>query len=206
MQDYFGSVAASWDDDPVRVERSRRVADAIRADVVLPGSPRTAELGAGTGLLARSLADVLGPTTLLDSSPEMVATAARAVAGLEGWSAVAVDLASEPLPGGPYDLVVSQLALHHIADVPGVLARVFAAMEAGGQVAVADLEHDADGAFHASHDHFDGHNGFTREQFERWLRVAGFGEVRFSDAGGLTKRVDGVEREFGLFLAVARRP
>ncbi len=206
MQDYFDTVAATWDDDPARVKRSRRVADAIRAAVPLDDRPVTAELGAGTGLLARSLASELGPTTLLDASPEMVAAASRAVAGLEGWSAVAVDLADAPLSGGPYSLVISQLALHHIADVAGVLVRVFEATAPGGRVALADLDDDPDGAFHSNHEHFDGHNGFSREHFGRWLREAGFADVTFHDAGRLKKDVDGAEREFGIFLAVARRP
>ena len=71
MVENFDSRAASWDDDPARLSRARQVAETIKANLPLTGRPITVELGAGTGLLSRCLADVLGPTTLLDSSPAM---------------------------------------------------------------------------------------------------------------------------------------
>lgn len=184
------------------------VAAAVRAAVPLTGRPRTADLGAGTGLLARSLADELGPTTLLDSSEPMVETARAtlAAAGLADWTALVADLEHEDLPGGPYDLVISQLALHHVRDVAGLLQRVFTALNPGGLIALADLDHDRDGWFHRHAPDFDGHHGFDRGQLTGWLEDAGFGDIDFATATTLTKEVEGVDRDFPLFLVSARRP
>lgn len=207
MGESFEEKAASWDDDPHRLQRARNVAAAVRAAVPIVGSPVTAELGAGTGMLSRCLADVLGPTTLLDASPAMTAAAAAAIERerLEGWRAVEARLDEKPIPGGPYELVLSQLALHHFGDVPGVLARVADAVVPGGWVALADLDQDSQGAYHAHVKDFHGHHGFRREDMGRWLEDAGFVDVSFTDAGVVGKEVEGKRQDFTIFLAAARR-
>lgn len=203
----FDERAATWDDDPEKVARSGDVAAAVRRQLALGDRPRTLELGAGTGLLSRALADDLGPTTLADSSPGMldVARAVIAAQGLEGWDAVEVDVDAGDLPSGPYDLVLSQLALHHLADPPAVLRLVHDVLSDGGQLAVADLDRDPDGAFHAHHDEFTGHHGFDRGDLAQWLEDAGFTDVLVTTATTIDKEIDGHSRAFDLFLATARR-
>lgn len=207
MSESFEDKAASWDDDPHRLRRARNVAAAVRAAVPLVGSPVTVELGAGTGMLSRCLADTLGPTTLLDASPAMTAVAAAAIEReqLTGWRAVEARLDEGPIPGGPYELALSQLALHHLEDVPGVLARLADAMVPGGWVALADLDHDRQGAYHSHVADFHGYHGFRREDVRRWLKAAGFADVSFTDAGVVGKEVEGERQDFTIFLAVARR-
>ena len=73
----FDELAASWDDDPVKVARAAEAADALRARIPVASSGwRALELGAGTGLLSRALAPDLGPITLVDTSEGMTAQAA----------------------------------------------------------------------------------------------------------------------------------
>ena len=144
MGEDFDERAATWDDDLERMARVRRVAAVMRSVVPLDGHPVTVELGSGTGMLARCLADVLGPTTLLDASPAMIEVASKALASerLEGWSAAVTDLA-EGIPGGPYELALAQMFLHHVDDVPALLGELRRVMAPGGVVAIADLDHDA---------------------------------------------------------------
>jgi tRNA (cmo5U34)-methyltransferase len=76
---------------------------------------RVLDVGAGTGLLSefvhRALPDV--ELTLLDGSPAMLA-AARARLG-DAATYLEQDFA-DALPAGPWDAVVSALAIHHFAD------------------------------------------------------------------------------------------
>ena len=51
----FDDKAATWDDDPAKVERAGEVARAIRAAVPLNTSVRMLEYGAGTGLVTQAL-------------------------------------------------------------------------------------------------------------------------------------------------------
>lgn len=83
----------------------------------LAGGPlaRVLDLGAGTGLLARRVLAAHPETelTLLDGAPAMLAEAQALLA--ERVQYVIGDLA-EPPPSGPWDAVVSALAIHHLED------------------------------------------------------------------------------------------
>ncbi len=203
----FDERARTWDDDPGKVATAAEVAAAVLGQIDLSGRPRTLELGAGTGLLSRALRPHLGPTTLADSSPGMleVARAVIAAQGLDGWRAIEVDVDRDVIPGGPFDLVVAQLAVHHMAHPRAVLQQIHEVLAPGGQVAIADLDLDPQGDFHQAHGDFTGHHGFDREAVTGWLRDLGFVEVAISTATSITKPSHGQEQRFPLFLATGRR-
>jgi tRNA (cmo5U34)-methyltransferase len=109
-------------------------AAAIEA-VGLPGRApgRVLDLGAGTGLLAGIVADAFpaAQLTLLDGAGAMLAQARERLG--QRASYVVGDFA-DPLPQGPWDAIVSALAIHHLDD-PGkrdLFARVRAALAPGG--------------------------------------------------------------------------
>ncbi|MEA2156091.1 MAG: tRNA (cmo5U34)-methyltransferase [Solirubrobacteraceae bacterium] len=105
------------------------------AALALAGRPlhRILDLGAGTGLLARAVAGAHpdASLTLLDGSPAMLAEARAALGDDAGY--VIGDLA-DPLPPGPWDAVVSALAIHHLDDAGkrGLFSRVHAGLAPGG--------------------------------------------------------------------------
>lgn len=94
---------------------------------------RILDLGAGTGLLTGWIAAAhpQASFTLLDASAAMLAEARTALG--EEARYVTADLTDE-LPAGPWDAVVSALAIHHIADADkrDLVARVHAALSPGG--------------------------------------------------------------------------
>lgn len=99
------------------------------------------DLGTGTGeTLAAVLMRYPGATaTGIDESPAMLAAAEDRLAGL-GVHLWVGDI-GEPLPPGPFDLVVSALAVHHL-DGPGKAAlfgRVAAALRPGGRFVLGDV-------------------------------------------------------------------
>jgi SAM-dependent methyltransferase len=171
----FDVLAASWDDDPVKVARAAEAANALRARIpVVRSGWKALELGAGTGLLSRALAPDLGPITLVDTSEGMTAQAASKVAAATPHDVTAWcgDLRDPGAPIGPYELAYSMLALHHIDDVAGTLRAVHDALQPGGWVCMIDLDEDPGGDFHraavpdghAHHGHTDhdadhGHRG-----------------------------------------------
>jgi tRNA (cmo5U34)-methyltransferase len=77
---------------------------------------RILDLGAGTGLFSSLLRERLSDThfTLVDFAPEMIALARRRL-GTEGITYVLGDVAGD-LPEGPYDAVISALAIHRLKD------------------------------------------------------------------------------------------
>lgn len=106
------------------------------------GAVRVLDLGAGTGLLAGELATAL-PTasfTLLDEAPAMLARAAERLAPLgDRVETVVADL-RDPLPEGPFDVIASALAIHHLDDEgkADLYARAADALAPGGVLVNAE--------------------------------------------------------------------
>jgi len=96
---------------------------------------RVLDLGAGTGLLSRRIASAHPGVacTLLDGSAEMLARAVPAFPEGTPVTTVVGDLTG-PLPAGPFDAVVSALAVHHLADEAkaDLARRVQAVLRPGG--------------------------------------------------------------------------
>ena len=137
----FDAKAATWEDKPSRAERARATAEAIAARIPLQRSWSVLDVGSGTGLLSRMLADRVGRIVLVDTSQGMIDVAAQMIAATDDdqLSAVCLDITADRPPGAPFDLAVSQLMLHHVPDVEGLFASVLCHIEQGGYVAFADL-------------------------------------------------------------------
>jgi len=98
------------------------------------------DLGTGTGETARRVRSLYPEARLtgLDDSPEMLA-AARIHLGNDPLLLVA--RLEDPLPPGPYDLVVSALAVHHLdpAGKQDLFRRVARVLRPGGRFVLADV-------------------------------------------------------------------
>ena len=106
-----------------------------------PEGARVLDLGAGTGLLA-AMVRVSHPATaltLVDLAPAMLDEARRRFAGAADVRFLLADYAVAP-PAGPFDLVVSALSIHHLADPAkrGLFAAMRAALLPGGLFVNAD--------------------------------------------------------------------
>ncbi len=199
----FDDAAATWDDDPGHERRQVAVARAIQEAIELNPGMSALDVGAGTGRLSILLSDRVGSVLVTDPSAGMVGVARERIeaAGLgDRMQAVQADLTTDRLDG-TYDVVWSCMALHHVQDLDGLLRSVAELLGSGGRLAIADLDEDRDGAFHADKVDFDGHHGFDRRRLAEQLSDAGFADVRFIDATTIPKG----DREFGLFLCTATK-
>ena len=162
---------------------------------------RVLDLGAGTGLLSAAVLKACpgAEVDLLDGSAEMLEQA-QARLGADAGSVHVQDM-RDPLPDGPYDAVVSALAIHHLehAEQRRLFAEVFARLRPGG--AFINAEQVAGPSARRTDDYdrvWDRHAraaGATREEVEaarrrfeldhcadtetllEWLRAAGFVDV-----------------------------
>jgi len=199
----FDAEAATWDDDPGHEERQVAVARAIDQALELTPEMSAIDVGGGTGRLSILLADRVGSVVVTDPSAGMVQVARERIehAGLgDRLRAVRADLTTDQL-GGSYDVAWSSMALHHVQDLDGLLRSVARLLVDGGRLAIADLDEDSEGAFHADIADFDGHHGFNRELLAGQLARAGFASIRFVDATTIRKG----DREFGVFLCTATK-
>jgi tRNA (cmo5U34)-methyltransferase len=132
-----------WDPDTyVKIVRDEvpdydRVQDEVARATEGVAARRVLELGTGTGVTARRVLEHHPQARLtgVDSSEHMLA-----VAELPGADLRLQDL-RDALPEGPFDLVFSALAIHHV-DGPGkaeLFARVAGALAPGGRFVMADV-------------------------------------------------------------------
>lgn len=196
----FDERAATWDDDPAKVERANAVARAISAAIPLDRSMRVLEYGAGTGLVTQGLQGSIGAVTLADTSKGMREVMqdkidAGSITNARVWD---LDLATQPAPDERFDLVVTVLTLHHVANVHVVLSGFAELLEEGGHLCVVDLDEE-DGSFHGAD--FEGHHGFQRSTMSSHLASAGFTEIAFRDCGD----IDRGGARYPLFLATCVR-
>ncbi|OFE18758.1 hypothetical protein BA895_00750 [Humibacillus sp. DSM 29435] len=199
----FDDEAATWDEAPGHEERQVAVAQAIERAVTLSPRMRALEVGGGTGRLSILLSDRVGSVVVTDPSAGMVQVAQERIEAADlgdRLRAVRADLTTDPLDGA-YDVAWSSMALHHVHDLDGLLRSVAKLLVTGGRLAIADLDEDPDGAFHAEKVDFDGHHGFDRQRLAEQLVHAGFEEVSFVDATTILKG----DREFGVFLCTATK-
>lgn len=199
----FDQRAATWDDDPDRRRRSAIVAARINELAKPTKGTRVLEYGAGTGLLGFALKPFVGHMTLADISDGMLEQVRRKIAasGMTDVEWVRLDLTTDPLPAERYDMVCLQLILHHILDTDQILGALHDVLAPGGILAVADMDLE-DGSFHR--EPFEGYFGFDREELAVKVRNAGFSDVQFDNVLTLRKERGGVEREYPMFLMLAR--
>lgn len=197
----FDEKARDWD-TPERVSRARSLAAVIREHVPLSPSMRAIDIGAGTGLLGLELAADVGEMVLAEPSEGMLEAARRKLAalGTSRVTATAFDLSRDPPPDAPFDLAVSLLVLHHVADTVLALRSIHALLVPGGRIALIDLDAE-DGTFHDPDAEGIEHHGFERAAISRLAESVGFSEVEARTATEIER--DG--RSYPLFLLTGRR-
>jgi tRNA (cmo5U34)-methyltransferase len=109
------------------------VGDAVA--MTAPGAPRVLDLGAGTGLVSAVVRDRLPQAHLVlqDRSEGMLGQAKLRFADDDRVDTVISDL-EDPLPEGPFDAVVSGLAIHHLTheEKRRLFGRIHEVLRPGG--------------------------------------------------------------------------
>ena len=197
--EHFDQAAATWDQEDRRVALARDVAQAIAQRIPLSKQMAVLDFGCGTGLVSLDLGPRVGSIAGADSSPGMLKTLAeKAQAAGVPVRPVPLDTSGGGDLGGPYDLIVSSMTLHHVADVPGLFRRLAQQLRPGGKVALADLDEE-DGSFHEEGVPIQ-HRGFPRERVQAWLKEAGFQDIQLRTAA-ITHKAG---KDYPVFLATAQ--
>ena len=203
-QDLFAHKAQEYEANGQRVATVQGIGQHLLSAIALHGDMHLMDFGSGTGLLLEQLAPVVGKVTAVDVSAAMNQELERKRHRLPcELEILPLDLTAQPLDarlaGACFDGIVSSLTLHHVADVPALLARFYTLLPPGGFIALADLDTE-DGRFHSD---MTGvfHAGFARESLAQWVTHAGFGEISFTTACQISKP----QGNYPVFLLTARR-
>lgn len=202
---HFDQKAATWDDDPIRVERAATVAAQMLERIDVDARSRVLDFGSGTGLLGVNFLSKAASVTFADPSEGMLEEV-RAKLHAGGHRASRVhrfDPADPSLPGR-YHAIVSLMTLHHVEDPGDTLAFLVEHMEPGGWLAVCDLDTE-DGSFHDGEDAGPVHHGFDRDELSALVASLGLIRIQTSTAW-VMRREDTSGREYPLFLLTAMKP
>lgn len=201
----FDKKAGEWDSNQEHWDRSAAIVNQITELIPLNRKMTALEFGAGTGIAGFLLRDKLKEIILLDSSPEMVRIINEKIdaLGTGNIKTLLLDLEKNDLPGIKVDLVMTQLALHHVTDVKTIIGRFYKLLKHGGYLAVADL-YTEDGSFHGAG--FSGHKGFDPKAFSDIVRMEGFKDISFRKCFVINKKpAESNISQFDVFLLVARK-
>jgi ArsR family transcriptional regulator len=196
-QEFFSSAAGRWAE--MRRELFGERFDLFALLGLLDPEWTVGDLGAGTGLLARSLAPFVGRVIAVDESAPMLDAAAARLEGLDNVDLRQGLLEELPIAEGELDAAMLVLVLHHVAEPELVLSEAYRALQPGGRLLLVDmLPHESE-----SYRHEMGHVwlGFGEEDIERRLGAAGFERSR-----SRALPPDSEARGPGLFAASAWKP
>ena len=200
----FDLKARTWDSNPMNAKRSSAIAENMIRRLPLNDKMVALDFGAGTGILSFMLADRLKSITMMDTSREMVNVMQEKVqdSGVKNLSPVFFNLVEKEYGQEKFDLIYSQLVLHHIDDIDSLLNRFGKMINIGGFVAIADL-YTENGSFHG--EGFVGHNGFDEKELTQKLINAGFSNIDFETCFDVEKMTADGLKNFPVFVLIASK-
>ena len=200
----FDKKAATWDDDPERVNRAISIADCISERIDLSKIKTAMEYGSGTGLLSFALKDRLASIALMDESALMIEVVREKCEAnnVSHFDPLQYNLLKQPLPEQKYDFIFILLTLHHIIELEEVLEKFVSLLNPNGYLAIIDLEKE-DGSFHP--EGFNGHYGFDREVLESQLQETGLKPLSYEVCYELERDYDEVDQKYPLFLQISQK-
>ncbi|HEY9124440.1 MAG TPA: class I SAM-dependent methyltransferase [Bacteroidales bacterium] len=196
----FDIRAREWDKNRVHFDRSEAIAKRINAVIPDGRKMKALEFGAGTGILSFLLKDKFSEITLMDSSQEMINVCTEKIEeyNTPHIKAIKYDLEHSLYPE-TFDIIYSQMVLHHVKDYKKILYTFSSMLNDGGYIALADL-YPEDGSFHG--EGVEVHKGFDPDELSQMLSEMGFKPILEAKVFEL-KRDNGIVYPVFLLVSVA---
>jgi 2-polyprenyl-3-methyl-5-hydroxy-6-metoxy-1,4-benzoquinol methylase len=198
----FDSESAQWDNNPARVKMAEDVTGAIVKRIALNSTMEIMDFGCGTGLLSTKLSYWVKSVTSVDSSKGMLSVVEKKIeqANIKNIKTRHVDLDQGDRLEGQFDLIISNMTLHHIKDIQFLIGEFYRVLKPNGILCISDLDSDH-GEFHGDNTgvfHF----GFDRKELQKDFIKAGLTEIATGTAASVTKPVAGSKemKEFTIFM------
>ena len=203
-REFFDRVASEWDalgsDFASGAARWQAVSSLVPRELVV------ADVGCGTGYVARALLGRVDRVILVDHSDAMLDQARQTLEGVGPRAEFRRgELDHLPLSDGEVDAVFAHMVLHHVPDLSAALREMARVLKPGGTLVVCDL------LPHREHwmaeEMADLRLGIDPTDLIRRARAAEFDSVHRDDPSDayVVQAPDGRRVEFPLFLLRARR-
>lgn len=201
----FDVKAAEWDNNSMHWDRSLAITNQIKKLIPLKKQMIGLEYGAGTGIASFMLKDYLKEITLMDNSSEMVRVMNEKIktAKVKNLKTFNFDLEHSDYSEGKFDIIFTQMVLHHVTNIENILRKFYDLLNPGGYIAIADL-YPEDGSFHG--EDFTGHKGFEIESLSNQVKKQGFTNIHHGKCFVINRKISNTQtKQFDVFLLIAKR-
>ena len=199
----FDIKATDWDKNPMHWERSLSIAKEIKNHIQLKPKMKALEYGAGTGILSILLKNDFDEIILMDNSKEMLKIVEQKIekSKVNNIKPVFFDLENEEYTVQKFDVIYTQMVIHHIIDTELIIKRFHNLLKPNGYLIIADL-YKEDGTFHDAN--FIGHNGFDIEKLSELIKNNGFENITHKQCFVIDKKISENEtKKFPVFILTA---
>jgi 2-polyprenyl-3-methyl-5-hydroxy-6-metoxy-1,4-benzoquinol methylase len=200
----FDELAKIWDSGAMRVQSALEFTDAIKLNIDKDmESFSVLDYGCGTGLVSFALSDKVKRVVGLDNSENMlkVYNEKASKIGLENIAGLKHDINKDKLDKDRYDLVVTNMTMHHIKDTDMFINKLSSSLKKNGFLAIADLETE-DGTFHSA-DNNDGveHFGFEKDSIVELYEKYGLKNIKVQTLHTINKD----PKKYNVFMVIGQK-
>ncbi|MFC0876365.1 class I SAM-dependent methyltransferase [Saccharicrinis sp. FJH2] len=200
MIDNFADKAADWD-SPQKIKMTEKYVTELLKLVTLHKNQKALELGAGTGLVGFKLLPKLNSVVFVDTSAAMLEILKRKIKPDDKVELLHGDVLL--YTKNDIDLVVSNMAFHHIINIKDVLKHLYKITSDHAKIVISDLVSE-DGSFH----NFEEvpHKGFETEDLSAQFEDAGFKNIKSYVYSTLKReKSDGKMHYYDQFILLAEK-
>lgn len=201
MTDYFADRAAEWD-KPGKIEMADNFVQALLKHIEPQPHWKALEIGAGTGLVGLQLLPRVRSIVFEDTSEEMLKVLRSKIDDNAPVEILHGD--TSKYRSTDIDFVFSNMAFHHIEDIPKTLEHLFIITMPGAKIAIGDIRSE-DGSFHR----FDPvpHKGFDTDELSAQFEKAGFRVLHVETYNVLRQeKIPGKLSDYEQFILIAEKP
>ncbi len=198
----FDDLAQAWDTKPERVAGAMVFVDKIKEylkdDIK---SFKVLDYGCGSGLVSFGFANDVEFVEGLDYSKGMIDVyneKAKNI-GMGNICGYIHNINKEDLPSNKYDIVVTNMTMHHIDDINSFVNKLTHSLKEGGKLFIADL-YKEDGTFHSDNTDVV-HFGFHEEDILNAYKRAGLNDIIIEKLHSIGKP----EKSFDVFIAIGTK-
>ena len=182
MINRFDELAQKWDSKVERVESAMAFVDYIKSTINKDISDfKVCDYGCGSGLVSFGFIDNVKSIVGFDYSLGMIEKYNEKIKKLNYThiSAIQHNIDNEVLPKNEFDLVTTNMTMHHIKDTSTFINRLKDSLKIGGYIFISDLISE-DGGFHSMGNDDVEHLGFDKDELIQEFENIGLTEITFT--------------------------